>query len=407
MLNEKLTEKTTSYGLNIAGGVVDSLRVKEDLKTVVRVYDGGKIGIAGRIGEGDDGELLEVAKEKLALNIEYPCNLTENQTRSELTAKTVIKPTELVKTIKKLIARLNAAYPDFIFSNKINMEEYEKVYENSKNTKYAYSCNYLSIGLVIKYKASANIMDLFYGAEADYYDEDAIVRDIGKLLNVYSTKLPMPDEELPVIAPNETVRYALLEMVAEKYASGSSLFKDKLGEKIFSDKVSILTDRSPAQAQNGVSFFDNEGVVCKDDKFYYVKDGVFCGLATYKRSAEKLDLPLSGGGYSDFDSVPSASFMGVKVTETAEKLNDIIKGKAIYVVYTSGGDMTPDGTLGLPVQLAYLYDNGKLVGALPEFSLSANINDFFGKDFIGAAKNDVFEYCDEKVLVAKFKINKA
>ena len=76
MLNEKLTEKTTSYGLNIAGGVVDSLRVKEDLKTVVRVYDGGKIGIAGRIGEGDDGELLEAAKEKLALNIEYPCNLS-------------------------------------------------------------------------------------------------------------------------------------------------------------------------------------------------------------------------------------------------------------------------------------------------------------------------------------------
>ncbi|MDE7093745.1 MAG: hypothetical protein K2O52_02420, partial [Oscillospiraceae bacterium] len=74
MEHEKLTIKETSYSVNIAGGKVDSLRVKQDLKTVIRVYEDGKIGIAGRIGEGDDKALFEEAKEKLAQNIAYPCN---------------------------------------------------------------------------------------------------------------------------------------------------------------------------------------------------------------------------------------------------------------------------------------------------------------------------------------------
>lgn len=61
MEHEKLTIKETSYSVNVSGSKVDSLRVKQDLKTVIRVYDDGKIGVAGRIGEGDDGALLEEA----------------------------------------------------------------------------------------------------------------------------------------------------------------------------------------------------------------------------------------------------------------------------------------------------------------------------------------------------------
>jgi len=45
MEHEKLTIKETSYSVNVSGSKVDSLRVKQDLKTVIRVYDDGKIDI--------------------------------------------------------------------------------------------------------------------------------------------------------------------------------------------------------------------------------------------------------------------------------------------------------------------------------------------------------------------------
>ena len=401
MEQEKIVSKETSYSVNISGGKVDSLRITEDMKTVIRVYEDGKIGIAGRIGEGDDNALLEEAKAKLAQNISYPCNLTENGKRSVNKVKKIIPAKDYVKTLKKLVARLNKCYPDFVFSNKINMGEEEIVYENSKNTKYTFKGNEIGGALVIKDKASANIMDLSYGFVKNNYDEDKIVNDIGKLLNVYHNKVEMPEGVPVIINAMEVLQYSAQHLIAELYVSGSSLLSGKLNEKIFNDKVSILTDR--ASEDRSVPFFDAEGVVNKDDKFYFVKNGKFSGVATYKRSAANFNLPLSGGGYAPFDEVPQPSFGGLKMERTG-KLKDLVKGKAVYVYITSGGDMTPDGTVGLPVQLAYLYDNGKLVGRLPEFGINGNVFDVLGKDFIGVARDDTFAY-DDDVLVAKFNIN--
>ncbi len=403
MEQEKIINKSTSYSVNISGGKVDSLRITEDMKTVIRVYEDGKIGIAGRIGEGDDNALLEEAKAKLAQNISYPCNLTENGRRSVEKVRKIIPAKDYVKTIKKLIARLNKCYPDFIFSNKIKMGEEEIIYENSKDTRYSYKGNEIGGALVIKDKASANIMDLSYGFVCNSYDEDKIVSDIGKLLSVYHKKADMPEGEIPVIVNcMDVLQYSAQHIIAELYASGSSLFSGKMGQKIFNEKVSILTDRG--DEDKSYPFFDAEGVVNGNDKFYFVKNGELSGLATYKRSSANFNLPLSGGGYAPFDEVPQPSFIGLKMERT-DKLKNLVKGKAIYLFITSGGDMTPDGTVGLPVQLAYLYDNGKLVGRLPEFGVNGNIFDLLGKDFIGVARDDIFDFSDDSVLVAKFNIN--
>lgn len=404
MKHEKIVNKTTSYGLNVSGGNIDSLRVKDDLKTVIRVYDDGKIGIAGRIGEGDDKALFADAKARLSQNITYPCDLTAGKTRKENCVKNIVPATEFVKTMKKLLARLNKEYPDFIFSNKINMEEYSSVYENSENTRYEYASNYLAVILVIQHKKSASIMDLAYGAVQNYYDEDKVVSDIGKLLAPFDKKAEL-DDTLPVIIGDNIIHYSLRHIIAELYMSGASLFNGKLGEKLFDEKVNIYLDRGPDNKEC-IPFFDSEGVVNDGDKFYFIKDGVFNGLLTYKRTAHNFNLPLSGGGYSDFDEVPVAAAVGTKLGTTSDSLKKLIQGKAIYIVEAGGGDMTPDGTLGIPVQLAYLYDNGELVGKLPEFSLNANIFDLLGKDLIGVAKNDVFGFMEDTVLAAKFKINK-
>ena len=402
MEHEKLTYKDTSYSVNISGGRVDSLRVNENLKTVIRVYEDGKIGVAGAIGECDERALFEEAKAKLAGNIAYPCSLPENGKREENRLKEIIPAKDYVKTIKRLVERLNKCYPDFVFSNKINMGDEEIVYENSKNTRYVYKGSEIGGGLVIKDKASANIMDLSYGFVKDSYDEDKIVEDIGKLLKVYHKKVDMPEGDVPVIInAMEVLQYGAQHLIAELYASGSSLLSGKIGQKIFNEKVNILTDR--ASKDRPMPFFDAEGTVNDGDKFYFVKDGVLSGVATYKRSAAMFNLPLSGGAYAPFDEVPQPGFQGLKIADT-DKLKNLVKGKAIYVFITSGGDMTPDGTVGLPVQLAYLYEDGKLLGRLPEFGIQSNMSDFLGKDFIGVAKDDTFEVADDSVLVAKFKV---
>lgn len=404
MEQEKIIEKTLSYSVNVSNSKVDSLRVNNDLQTVVRVFDDGKIGIAGQIGDSDGSELVKSAQAKLAQGIPYPCNLTEGKVRKENTFHGIFGEGEMVPACKSLLAKLSNQYPDFIFSNKINYQKRDYTYTNSKGTEFNYVSDSVVTSLVIKAAESANIMDLGYDAMQSYFNEDEIVEDIGKLLKAYRNKVELP-ENLPVLISADVCRYIIQEIIAEKYVSGSSLLSGKLGKKAFNDKLNVVIDRSPDNKYN-IAFFDDEGVTLDGDKFYFVKDGVLTGLSTYRRSAANFNLPLSGGANADFDGVPSFGFAGTKVLPTAEKIGDLVKGKAIYVAITSGGDMTPSGDIGLPIMLAFLYEDGKLVGALPEFSLSANIFDILGKDFIGVVKNDVFAYADETLLVANFKVNK-
>ena len=53
------------------------------------------------------------------------------------------------------------------------------------------------------------------------------------------------------------------------------------------------------------------------------------------------------------------------------------------MMIASGGDTTPDGHFATPVQLAFLLEDGKLVGRLPEISIGGNFFDMLGKDYIG------------------------
>lgn len=331
MNKQKIINKSRSYAANLAAGEVSSLRIKEDEKTVIRVYDGGKIGVAGRIGEGDDSVLEVQAREALSQNISYPDAMGGGERREVNLIKEIIPESGFLNAAKELAARLKERFPDFIFSDKFILEEQSSEYCDSNGTELSFSVNAVQITFMIKSTRSANILDLEYCSYKDFYDEEAVVEDIAKLLDVYSNKLPMPEENLPVIISTGVIQYILSHMTAKRYSSGAGLLSGKLGQKLFDEKIDILTDRTPGKSE-GVPFFDDEGVTISDDKFYFVKDGVFCGLSACRRSAAALGLPLSGGGYAEFDGIPqSGNFRGIEVDAHGKKLSEVFKGKGIYI----------------------------------------------------------------------------
>lgn len=406
MKNEIYIAKNTTYTLNITGGEVDSLRIREDLKTTARAYNDGKVGIAGAIGLVDEVELLKRAEANLSQNVPYPCNLTAGERRAEDCRKEIIPRKDFVKKIQWLMARLNKEFPDYIFANKITLEEKETTYRNSECTEYFYAGNNFSIGFTVKAKSSANIVDFDYGVNQNYFDEEKIVSDLKNLIGAYDKVIDMPEEDLPIIVSQYIIQYPISEMIAESYVSGSSLLNGKLGQKIFDERINLCTDCAPGNLEC-TPFFDTEGTVPEEGGFHFIKNGVFSGLITYKRSAASFNLPLSGGARAEFDGVPSFGIAtGLTLKNTTTSLKESVGGKAIYIAVTSGGDMTPDGTIGLPVMVAFLYENGKFLGRLPEFSVNGNVFDILGKDFIAVADNDVYSYMNEKVIAAKFKINR-
>ena len=84
-------------------------------------------------------------------------------------------------------------------------------------------------------------------------------------------------------------------------------------------------------------------------------------------------------------------------------LRELIGEKdGIYISVMSGGDFTSEGNFASPVQTAFLYRGGKLVGKLPEFHISGNIYDIFGANFVGASCDRSYE--GEFKLVVNMKV---
>lgn len=404
MKTEIIKRHTSGRCLNIVANKVESLRINESVSTTVRVYDGGNIGVAGKLGKADVQELTNQAKHNLAQNITYPETHEEAKNISIDAKKTVLAEEELIAKISILLDRLEKENPQFLFGNKIKTDDTETTFSDSDGTNLHYAGNTFIVSFSIKYKGSANIMDEFYEAECDYFDEDQICNDINLKCQAFLNQLPQIEEdEVVVIGDFEPLTYALGHLQAELYFNKASIFEGKLGQKIFDDKFSLAIDRSP-EHQLDLPFFDEEGTVLPAYKFDLIKSGTLCGLFANKKVAEKYNIATSGSSHASYDGIPSASGMGLYVENTADNLAQLVKGKAVYLCVSSGGDMTPSGDISMPTLVPYLYEDGKLLGKLPELTVATNLYDAFGKDFIGVCEKGLFGYGRRKYFVYKAKL---
>lgn len=78
--------------------------------------------------------------------------------------------------------------------------------------------------------------------------------------------------------------------------------------------------------------------------------------------------------------------MNIKITRKTAK--ELLNGRlAIIPVQSNGDGFKEKGEYTMPVQIGLLTDGEKILGRVPPFTMSSNMFDMFGKDFIGVAKH--------------------
>lgn len=404
MEKEYIVKKTSSLSINVVATEVESLRKVVETTSTVRAYDNGCIGVAGQIGEDNAADLENQAVENLSSGIAYPCELTQNVTKSVDSRKNIVDTNHFVQIARDLLTELKKEVPDFLFSNKIQYHERETTYRNSQNTSLFYAGNEMDIVLCVKSKASANIMDFAYALALDNYDKQKTVSDIKALCAAYLNDVPLEDGKYTVVAEQSLFFGNCIEhLFGENYATGASLFKDKLGQRILSDKFTLELDRTN---DLNLEFFDAEGSFATQNENVLVDKGTFARVLANKKIADQYSLPRACCSSAAYDSIPSAGASGAAIRNTADRIEDLLGNeKAIYILDASGGDMTSSGDFATPCQVALLVENGKFVGRVPQINLFGNVNDFLGKDFVGASNKGLFEN-DFRLAVAKMNVTK-
>ena len=267
----------------------------------------------------------------------------------------------------------------------------------------------MTVFFQVKDKDSSNIADAYYQMSTARYGksvEDKIVNDMKNLHdNFFTEKITLPNGEYPVILEAfDVLGHIFKDFIAEYYVSGGSLFNGKVGEKIFNENLSVYVDRNP-KTNHVFAFYDEEGEVAKNYRAPLIEKGVMKGILTTKNSANMFNLPNSKTSGGSYDGVPSLAVPGIFMQSTAPDLKTLLGDKkAIWVAISSGGDITTEGVVGMPVMLAFLVENGEIKGRVAEFNASGNIFEMLGKNFIGVSKNNIMSACENEMIVCNMNI---
>ena len=388
MEKEFLKDTTHSVTLNVTAGKIDSFRELEKTTGTFRVYEGGCIGVAGCLGEPDENELTAKAEEALAFGIPYPCGLEGHLVQEKPAGKEIVRIPEFIPAMQTFLDRLGELCPKFALSNKISLEYNKTEYSNSAGRRLVSEGRKMNIELIVQDRGSGNLFDTFLGWSGERFDPEQLLSLFRKQYDAFYTPADLKPGRYPVVSETSSVFGTFLQhFVGDLYAANASLLSGKLGQKAFSNKLTLRDDMNPETA-HGVCFFDTEGCVAPDFRPILIENGVLKGLFTTKKTAGQYGLPNLGTASAPYDGVPGIGFHSLYAEPTARSLRELVPGKAVFVLVASGGDTTPEGHFATPVQMAYLMEDGKLVGRLPELSISGNFFDMLGEDYIGSVYDD-------------------
>ncbi|WP_319423392.1 TldD/PmbA family protein [Pleurocapsa sp. FMAR1] len=156
----------------------------------------------------------------------------------------------------------------------------------------------------------------------------------------------------------------------------ASPLTDKLGEKIFDERINVFEDPSL-----GVSAckFDDEGV--ETSKKHLIDRGVVKQFYWDRRWAARQGIKSSGNGFRGGISRPSPSLVNVCIDPGKTSVDELIAGmeEGIIVdqVLGAGQSNVLAGEFSVNIDLGYKVEQGKIVGRVKDTMVAGNIFEAF------------------------------
>lgn len=401
MLKELFRIELQQTSLNVTQGVIDSVRNKHLVKSGCRVYDNGFIGIAGTLGEATEATWQQ-AEENLKRHVPYPYPAETGKTRQEDRTQECLTISEFTARCELLLARLRTAFPRLIFSNKINMDEIISTLTNDQGLNYRCRDIQYSVSLLAKDQDSPAVFETGAMYQGRTFDVDEVFQAVTPVLQAHGTLLPMPEcKTLPLIC--ETLLLSPLEQMlqGQMFHRGASLLSGKLGQQLFSPDFTLRVDKSAGNWDD--CFFDSEGTVLPGDQISLIDHGVLVRTLADKKTAAEFDCESTACGGGRYDDLPQLTGAMLSAAPSGKTLRELLNGRdAALVLMASGGDCTAEGVLATPVQTAYLYRDGKLLGRLPEFNARGSLFELFGQGYLGLSQDKPF--CGVRWMAAEAEL---
>lgn len=203
----------------------------------------------------------------------------------------------------------------------------------------------------------------------EFYDKinlDEIAKEASRSAVTMLNAELCPSGKFPVIIDNGFGGVIFHEacghsLEATSVAKGTSVFSNKLGQKIASEKVTAYDDGTIKNSWGSINI-DDEGEETK--KTLLLENGVLKNYLVDKFNGQKLGLKSTGSSRREsYKYIPTSRMTNTFIASGNDKKEDIIKNTeyGIYAKYMGGGSVnTSTGDFNFAVNEAYIIKNGKI-----------------------------------------------
>ncbi|MDD4556993.1 MAG: TldD/PmbA family protein [Alphaproteobacteria bacterium] len=148
---------------------------------------------------------------------------------------------------------------------------------------------------------------------------------------------------------------------ATSVAIGASVFAGKKGQKIASDKVTLVDDGTIPSAWGSLNV-DDEGV--KTRRNTLIKDGELVGYLVDRFNGQRMnEQPTGSSRRQDYTFAPTSRMNNTYVLSGTSDPQEIVASvkKGLYITKFGGGSVQPaTGDFNFTVYKAYVIENGKV-----------------------------------------------
>lgn len=201
-----------------------------------------------------------------------------------------------------------------------------------------------------------------------------------------------PSGDFPVIFDPQLTGVFIHEALghaseADIILQNDSILKDKLGQKIGSDLITVIDD---ATRKDGFGHFAYDVEGSNSNKNVLVENGVLKSVLSSRETSKKLGLESSGNARSSIKNQPLVRMSNTYIKPGDSSFDELIEDmhEGIYLKGSRGGQVdTGKGVFQFNAVEAYKIENGELSTHLRDVSLSGSTLDILnnvegvGSDF--------------------------
>jgi PmbA protein len=396
MIKEYFSNQTIEEKIKIENNQIQSFRSKNIIQKSVRVFDEkNKIFALGcATGNVPDSDLEAKATELLSLKLPFDYEL-EKDLKADFTMDK-LSVNDLEAFTEKVLHDLKDYQSNYVISGASGITEEITHIKNSQDLDLRCAGKSIYIYTNLKQKGSSNIMDIgtgLYGFDITDRKYQSYLKDTEFMAKAYlSENVNLENKTYKILCPpNMLLDKFSNDINGIEYEEKSSLLAGKQFEQIFNEKVNIVECR--ITHENGCLYmpFDGEGIVGVYDK-PIVENGVLKTILYNKKNAKKYGKKSTGNGFRNYNGNAYIGCSFLKFIGDFAKCSDVINGEYVILpIMAEGGDFLPNGNYSQPVQLAFVFQNGKFIGKAPQMSITGNYLDGFNQDLRAFCKNDMWE----------------